>query len=229
VSNDERRRVFVASRDLRDVRQLEALLADHDWGIADFINVGVCPVEADKHLRAIGINRPCGSHRILSRESGKDVRGEMPSVVSADRKTRRISSPAVPHDIHLLDSRHVEKSLPEFFGDASQFAQRHTRSFDRVERERDVRVFVVHERPDCALRQFARLITQFLSRLVKLIGNFFGRSFVNELQCHQRQPWSRDGFHAIIPAQLLESLLQRLGHEILHFLGGRSGPRPQSP
>src|SRR4029077_11037177 len=75
------------------------------------------------------------------------------------------------------------------------------------------------------------LVRQFLSRLVKLLGNFLGGSFVNELQRHQRQPWSRDGFHPIIPAQLLESFLQRLSYEILHFLGGCSGPHrgPREP
>jgi len=122
-------------------------------GLADFINVGVCPIEPDKHLCAIRVNRACGRHRILSRESGKDVRWRdaqrrQPWIGKLDKYPLLLFA----HNIHLLDPRHVEKSLPEIFGHAVQFAQRHTRSFDRVERERDVRVFVVHERPDCALR-----------------------------------------------------------------------------
>src|SRR5439155_703592 len=86
---------------------------------AKFIDVGICPIEADKHLCAIRINRPHRSHRILSRESGKDVRWR-----DAQRRQPRIGKLdkyallLLPYDIHLLDSRHVEKSLPEFFGDA---------------------------------------------------------------------------------------------------------------
>src|SRR5438045_2215192 len=126
MSNDERRRVFVASRDLRDVRQLEALLAGHDWRVADFINVGVCPVQTDENLWAIRVNRASGSHRILSRESGKDVGWR-----DAQRCQARIGKvdeyPLLlfAHDIHLLHSRNAEKSLPEFFSNTSQFAQRH--------------------------------------------------------------------------------------------------------
>src|SRR5439155_616620 len=99
---------------------LEALFSDRDWRIADFIYVGVCSVEPDKNLRAIGINRPCGSHRILSRESGEDFRWR-----DAQHRQSRIGKldkyPLLlfAHDVHLLDSRHVEKSLPQFFGDAA--------------------------------------------------------------------------------------------------------------
>jgi hypothetical protein len=136
VPDDKGCRIFITSGDLRDIRQLEALLADHDRGIADLINVGESPVEADKHLCPIRINRPCRSHRILSRESGKDIRWR-----DAQHRQTRIgkldeySFLLFPHDIHLLDSRHVEKSLPEFFGDAGQFSERKTGSLHRVECE----------------------------------------------------------------------------------------------
>src|SRR6266498_3447334 len=111
MSDDERRRIFVASRDLRDVRQLEALLAGYDWGIANFFNVGVCPVESDEHLCAIRVNRASGSHRILSRESGKDVcRRDAQRRQSWIGKLDENPLLLFAHDIHLLDSRHVEKS-----------------------------------------------------------------------------------------------------------------------
>src|SRR5439155_5266613 len=109
------------------------LLAGHDRGIADFINVGVCSVQADKDLCAMRINRPGRSHRILSRESRKDVRWRdaqhrQPRIGKLDKYPLLL----FPYDVHLLDSRHVEKSLPEFFGDASQFAERETGSLHRV-------------------------------------------------------------------------------------------------
>src|SRR5215469_8554850 len=113
--------IFVASCDIRDIRQFEALLSGDDRGIADFINVGVCPVKADKDLCAVRINRTCRSHRILLREGGKDLRWR-----DAQRRQSRIGKidkyPLLlfPNDIHLLDSWHMEKSLPEVFGDASQ-------------------------------------------------------------------------------------------------------------
>src|SRR6185295_2761193 len=121
MPNEKRCRVFIASRDLRDVRQFEALLAGHDWRVADFINVGVSPVEADKNLRALGVNRSCGSHRILSRESCKDVRrrnaeGRQARIGKLDKYPLLLFA----DDIHLLHSGNVEKSLAKFFGDASQ-------------------------------------------------------------------------------------------------------------
>src|SRR5205085_9888811 len=113
---------------------LEALLAGHNRRVADFINIGVCSIEPDKNLRAIRINRPGRSHRILSRESGKDVRWR-----DAQHRQSRIGKldkyPLLlfPDDIHLLDSRHVEKPLPKFFGDAGQFAEWKTMSLHRIE------------------------------------------------------------------------------------------------
>src|SRR5207247_3174672 len=128
--------IFVASRDIRDIGEFKALRSGHDRGIADFINVRICPAEADKNLCAFRINRPCRSHCILSRESGKDVRwrdaqGRQPRIGKLDKYPLLL----FPYDIHLLDSRHVEKSLPEFFGDAGQFAERKTGSLYRVKCE----------------------------------------------------------------------------------------------
>src|SRR5213076_1019292 len=67
------------------------------------------------------------------RESRKDVRWRdaqrcQPRIGKLDKYPLLL----FPYDIHLLDSRHVEKSLPEFFGDASQFAERETGSLHRV-------------------------------------------------------------------------------------------------
>src|SRR5206468_7225072 len=113
-----------------------ALLPSDDRGVADFINVGVCPVEPDENLRASRINRTRRSHRILSRESGKDVRWRdaqhrQPRIGKLDKYPLLLFA----HDVHLLDSRHVEKSLPQFFGDAGQFSEWKTTRLHRVECE----------------------------------------------------------------------------------------------
>ena len=60
------------------------------------------------------------SHVVLARESGKDVGGR--DAKHRQSRLGKLDKDALllfPHDIHLLDSGHVEKSLPEFFGDAS--------------------------------------------------------------------------------------------------------------
>src|SRR6266511_4025929 len=114
---------------------------------------------------------PAGVTAFCRARAAKMSAGEMPSVVKRGyENSTKIRSCCSPTTSTFLTPG-TWKSLTKFFGDAGQFAQRHTRSFDRVESERDIRVFVVHERPDCALRQFARLISKFFSRLIELLGN----------------------------------------------------------
>ena len=97
-------------------------------------------------------------------------------------------------------------------------------SLERVYGEDDIRVLVVDERTLHPGRQFGRLITELLARLIELLGNRGRRSLVAQRDHHHRDARAREGLYPIVPTQLLHSLLERLGDEVLHLLGRRSGP-----
>src|SRR5262249_48184648 len=94
-----------------------------------------------------------------------------------------------------------------------------------IERKSDVGILVVDKRAKHARRQVAGFVAQFLARLVELLGDVGRRCAVLEGQGHEGEPRPRHRLDAVVPAQLLHPLLERLGDEILHLL--RSGARPR--
>src|SRR5687768_12328490 len=96
--------------------------------------------------------------------------------------------------------------------------------FQRIERESDVAVLVIDERADNAARQPRRFVLDLLSGLVEF-GLDLGRGrLVAQDEHGEREPRARERFAAIVPAQLLQTLFERLGDLVLHFLSGGAGP-----
>jgi len=76
----------------------------------------------------------------------------------------------------------------------------------------------------CTDGKSGRFIAELLAGLIELLGNRRGRGLIAQRDHEHRDAWARESLHPVVPAQLLHALLERLGHEILHFLSGRSGP-----
>ena len=98
-------------------------------------------------------------------------------------------------------------------------------AFDGIEREGDVGVFVVDEGAQGALRQVARLVAQLLAGLIELARGPrpAGVSSLS-VDRHAGQAGTGEGLDAVVPAQFLHALFQRLGDEILHLLRRGAGP-----
>src|SRR5947207_8949593 len=96
-------------------------------------------------------------------------------------------------------------------------------SLERVYGEDDIRVLVVDERTLHPGRQFGRLITELLPRLIELLGNRGRRVLVAHRDHHHPDTRAREGLYPIVPTQLLHSLLERLGDEVLLLLVRASG------
>ncbi len=97
---------------------------------------------------------------------------------------------------------------------------------ERIEREGDVAIFVVDERT--RRRRAADLGASSLDLLARLVEFGLaprtaasGRAASSVVKA---RPGRREGFAAVVPAQLLQALFERLGDLVLHLL--RSGARP---
>src|SRR5690348_8869941 len=118
----------------------------------------------------------------------------------------------------------MKHPLSKGFCFTRNLARRKVWSLDRVECERHIRVFIIDEGTEYALRQVVRLIAERFASLVKLFRDVLRSSGVLETHLHQRESGPGEGFYAIVVAQFLQALLQRLGNKVLHLLRGRSGP-----
>src|SRR5438876_6081368 len=103
-------------------------------------------------------------------------------------------------------------------------ARRKIWSLDRVECKRHIGVLIIDEGTEYALRQRVCFIAQLFASLVKLFRDVFWSSGVLETHLHQRESGPGEGLYAIVVAQFLQALLERLGNEVLHLLCRRSRP-----
>ena len=66
--------ILVAAAHLRDVGELEVAPAGHDRACrAIFCEIVIGAVEADEHLRSLGIDRSGRRDRVLALKGGEDV------------------------------------------------------------------------------------------------------------------------------------------------------------
>ncbi len=108
---------------------------------------------------------------------------------------------------------------------AGELARRHPLGLDRIKGEIGVRIFVIDEWPERALRQVSGCVSQLLARLVELIGHGPDRGRVFQRKGEKGETGPGEGFNPVVVFQLLEALLERLGDQVLHFLCSRAGPR----
>src|SRR5205085_8053963 len=127
-------------------------------------------------------------------------------------------------NVDLFYARYVKEALPQSLRFAGEFSRRHAMSLEGVHREDDIRVLVVDKRALYTGGKSGSLITEFLARLIELLSNRGGWGLVTQRDHHHCDARAREGLHTIVPTQLLHSLFQRLGDEVLHLLGCRPGP-----
>ena len=225
VPDQECRRILIAALHIGDVGELEDSAARGDRRVPDFLQVVISAVQADEHLRPIGVDRSCGSHCILPCERVEDVaRADAEGGKPRIREFDEDALGALPEDIDLLDAGDVQQALAERFGLACKQARRQAMRFERIKGKGDVGIFVVDERPLDSGREPSGLVAKLLSRLVELLGHCRGRSLVAERQGHQRHSGTREGLDPIVPAQLLHALFERLRDQVLHLLRGCARP-----
>jgi len=75
-----------------------------------------------------------------------------------------------------------------------------------------------------APRQFRSLVHHLLARLVELGLDVGRRRVVAQGQRRERKARPRESLGAIIPAQFLQPLFERLRDLVLHFLRRSAGP-----
>ncbi len=225
VADQERRRVLVTTLDLGDIPQPQRAAARRHRGVADLPQAVVSAVEAHEHLRAAGVDRAGRSHGVLALQRAEhilraDAEVGQPRVGEVDEDALR----ALAQDVHLLDAGHMQQALPQRFGLARQLARRQALGFQGVHSKDDIRILVVDERPLHPRGQFGRFVAELLARLVELLGDVGRRRAVLQRHLQHGDAGPGQSLHPVVPAQLLHALLQRLGHQVLHFLGG--GARP---
>src|SRR5437667_504715 len=118
----------------------------------------------------------------------------------------------------------MKHPLSKSFCFTRNLARRKVWSLDRVECECYIRVLIIDEGTEYALRQFVCFIAQLFASLVKLFRDVLWARSVLETHRHQRESGPSKGLYAIVVAYFLHALLQRLGNEVLHVLRRRSGP-----
>ena len=225
MTDQEGRGILVAAADLGDVRELEVAPARHDRRVGDLLEIVVGAVETHEDLRPPGVDRSRRCDGVLALQGGEDglcadAEGHQARVGELDEDPFR----PLAQDVDLLDAGDLQQALADRLGLPDEQARRHAGCLQRIKREGDVRVFVVDEGAKGARRQVTGLVTQLLACLVELLGNFVRWRVILQRELHEGEAGPRDGLDAVVPAQLLQALLKRLGDEILHLLGGRTRP-----
>src|SRR5689334_16108699 len=105
-----------------------------------------------------------------------------------------------------------------------EFPLRFASRLQRVEGEGHIAIFVVDERAGDAAGEVRRFVLHLLARLVEL-GLDLGRwRIVAQRQRGEGEARPGEGFSAVIPAQFLQPLFERLRDLVLHFLRSGAGP-----
>ncbi|RMU85345.1 hypothetical protein ALP22_05585 [Pseudomonas coronafaciens pv. porri] len=225
VANHERCRIFVATLDRGNVRQLERAALCNNRRVADLLQLIERTVKPNENLRPSGFDRPCCSQRILVMQRSEyllraDTQCCQPFVRELDINSLWL----LADDIDLLHARHMQQALAHGFGFTHEHALRFALGLEREQRKGNVRVLVIDHWPDDPGRKGHGFIAYFLARLIKLVRYLRWRRTVEQRQGGERQAGACVGFRAVIPTQFLKALFYFFCHLILHLLGGRSGP-----
>ena len=137
VADNEGLRVFIASLDRGDVRQLQGSALRHDRRVADLLQFVECAVQADENFRPLRFHGARRRQRVLGVERGEYLlRADAQRCQSLMRELHIDPLGLFADDIDLLDTWHVQQPLAQPFRIAHQQALRFALRLERVTERR---------------------------------------------------------------------------------------------
>ncbi len=217
--------VLIAALDGCHVRKLQRPSLRDDRGLPDLVQVVECAIDAKQDLRPLRLDGSGGRQDVLAAERGEDVlRRDAKRGQAVVREGHEDAFWLLADDVDLLHARDMQQLLAQPLCVAHQHALRLALGLEGVQRERDVRVFVVDDGADDAVGQFLRFVRQLLAGLVELFLHFCRRCLVEQGHHREGQAGTREGLRAVVPPQFLHALFQRFRDLVLHLLRRRPGP-----
>ena len=164
-------------------------------------------------------------HRVLPRQRLEDlVRGDAERRELGIRELDEDLLVLGPVQVDLGDVLHLEQPLAERLGDLLHLRVVAALRRQHVEDRVDVAVLVVDRRADQAGRQIVLDVADLLAELVEQLRHVARRRVVLERHLHRGERRLGIGRHLVEIGQLLQLLLDRIGHLGLHVAGGRARP-----
>ncbi|MNV12153.1 hypothetical protein D3C71_1027440 [compost metagenome] len=225
MTDDIACRLLITPAYLSNVGKLQRTAGSDDGRISDRLNTVIGTGETNEDLRTLGIYRASGRNgiaplkscgNVLRRyaEGGELLIGELYEYLLG----------LFAENVDLLHAGNMKHVLPDLFGFPDEIAHRHALRLESVKAEADVGIFVVHEWSQNTLRQVSGFIAELLTRLIKFFGDRVWRRIVLERDGKIGKAGARRCLDPVVPGQFLNTLLQRLGNEILHLACGCARP-----
>ena len=173
---------------------------------------------------------PAGTSAFWRASDSKIACGGMPSVgeLAVGNVDEDLALLLAEH-LDLVDVGDLEQPLAHVFGVVDDRLVARALAGQRVDRDIDVGIFVVEERPEHALRNVLPHVADLLAHLVPELLHVARRRRILEHDLHRREARPREGADLLEPGQRLQPGLDAVGDLPLHLLAPWPRARPPSP
>src|SRR3954447_3663397 len=226
VPEDRRRRIGIAAPDHGQIGQPVELAVGAQVDRCQALLGGEFAAHPDRDLLVAGLNHAGRSHRVLRLKFGDDLvavdpqRGKLPG-----REVQVDLLVLYADELDLADIRHAHQFGPRGFGIVLQLSVAEPVGREGVDGPEGVAELVVEDRSLNALRQGALHAGELFAHLIPQVGDVRGGRVVLQVDVDDRGTWPGVALDVVEIGDLLELLLDRVGHQVDRVVDGGAGPR----